>query len=259
MLDFNISALNISQIMKKHWSVLKVNEKVAETYESDPIISFKWTRKLEKKLYGPFLCIMYGIQLSEGYRAITRRQFTFCYSVPRSSWHSVDLSWKDERLSWPWSHPVVLSPGPLDLESTALTTRSLLHKPERNLREIIDRNSWNNVKTTTKENMSRKCHPCNGRKNCVEGRLRPLLDSQTTKTKRLLRSSLILPVRANFGSTLWSVLCKLQYGENQKAHLINFSITDVTYLIEMQSVQVVILPITNIDLTNMQNWYWLKV
>ena len=35
-------------------------------------------------------------------------------------------------------------------------------------------------------------------KQCVEGRLRPLLHSQTTKTKRLLKSSLVLPVRANF-------------------------------------------------------------
>ena len=137
-------------------------------------------KKTWKKLYGPFLCIMYGFQLSEGYRATTRRQFTFYYSVSRNSWHSVGLPWKDERASWPWSHPVVLSPGPLDLESSAtrhlstrhlttryLTTRSLLHKPERNLREIVDRNSWNNVKTTTKENMSRKCHPYNGRKNSV--------------------------------------------------------------------------------------------
>ena len=124
-------------------------------------------KKTWKKLYGPFLCIMYGVQLSEGYGATTRRQFTFYYSVSRSSWHSVGLPWKDERASSPWSHPVVLSPGPLDLESSALTTRSLLHKPERNLREIVDINSWNNVKTTTKENMSRKCHPYNGRKNSV--------------------------------------------------------------------------------------------
>ena len=30
---------------------------------------------------------------------------------------------KDERLSRPWSHPVVLNMGPLDWESSALTTR----------------------------------------------------------------------------------------------------------------------------------------
>ena len=34
---------------------------------------------------------------------------------------------KDERLSRPWSHPVVLNTGPLDWESSALTTGPLLH------------------------------------------------------------------------------------------------------------------------------------
>ena len=34
---------------------------------------------------------------------------------------------KDERLSQPWSHPVVLNTGPLDWESSALTTRPLFH------------------------------------------------------------------------------------------------------------------------------------
>ena len=33
---------------------------------------------------------------------------------------------KDERLSRPWSHPVVLNTGPLDWESSAITTRPLL-------------------------------------------------------------------------------------------------------------------------------------
>ena len=36
--------------------------------------------------------------------------------------------WKDERLSRPWSHPVVLNTGLLDWESSALTTRPLLQK-----------------------------------------------------------------------------------------------------------------------------------
>ena len=27
----------------------------------------------------------------------------------RNSWYSLDQSWKDERLRWPWSHPVVLN------------------------------------------------------------------------------------------------------------------------------------------------------
>ena len=33
----------------------------------------------------------------------------------------------DERLSRPWSHPVVFNMGPLEWESSALTTRPLLH------------------------------------------------------------------------------------------------------------------------------------
>ena len=67
------------------------------------------------------------VQLSQGYRATTKRQFAFYYSVSRSSWYSTDRPRKDERLSWPWSHPVVFNPGPLDRESSALTTRPLLH------------------------------------------------------------------------------------------------------------------------------------
>ena len=34
---------------------------------------------------------------------------------------------KDERLSWPWNHPVVLNMQPLDWKSTTLTTRPFLH------------------------------------------------------------------------------------------------------------------------------------
>ena len=36
---------------------------------------------------------------------------------------------EDERLSRPWSHPAVLNTGPLDWESSALTTRPLLYEP----------------------------------------------------------------------------------------------------------------------------------
>ena len=59
--------------------------------------------------------------------ATSRRQFTFYHSVPRNSWYSFYRPRKDERLSRPWSHPVVLNTGPLDWESSALTTRPLLH------------------------------------------------------------------------------------------------------------------------------------
>ena len=58
--------------------------------------------------------------------ATSRRQFTFYHSVPRYSWYSFYQPRKDERLSRPWSHSVVLITGPLDWESSALTTRPLL-------------------------------------------------------------------------------------------------------------------------------------
>ena len=78
---------------------------------------------------------MDGFQLSQGYRAITRTPFTFYHSVPWSFWYTVDRRWKDERLSWPWSYPVTLNPGPLDWESSTLTTRPLVLNQEI-LREI---------------------------------------------------------------------------------------------------------------------------
>ena len=76
---------------------------------------------LEKKLYGSFF--MDGVQLSQGYRATTRRQFTFYHSVLGSSWYPTDRPRKDERLSWPcWSHQVLNPRPPLDWEFIALTT-----------------------------------------------------------------------------------------------------------------------------------------
>ena len=58
--------------------------------------------------------------------ATSRREFTFYHSVPRNFSYSFYRPQKDERLSQPWSHPVVLNTGPLDWESIALTTRPLL-------------------------------------------------------------------------------------------------------------------------------------
>ena len=55
-------------------------------------------------------------------RATSRRQFTFYHEVPRNSWCSLYRPRKDERLNRPWSHRVVLNTGPLDWESSALTT-----------------------------------------------------------------------------------------------------------------------------------------
>ena len=43
-----------------------------------------------------------------------------------SSWYSLYRPRKDERLSQPWSHPVVLNTRTLDWESSALTTTRIL-------------------------------------------------------------------------------------------------------------------------------------
>ena len=68
------------------------------------------------------------VQLFLGYKTTMKRQFTFYHYVPRNPWCSFDQLGKDERLCQPWSHAVVLNKGPLDWESSALMTRSLLHK-----------------------------------------------------------------------------------------------------------------------------------
>ena len=78
---------------------------------------------LNFKLYGPFLWMGFNCLKAA---ATSRRQFTFYHSVPRNSWYSFYRPRKDERLSQPWSHPVVLNTGLLDWESSALTTRPLL-------------------------------------------------------------------------------------------------------------------------------------
>ena len=80
--------------------------------------------KLKKKTLWPLF--MDGVNCLKA-TATSRRQFTFYHSVPRNSWYSFYRPRKDEKLSQPWSHPVVLSTGPLDWESSALITWPLLH------------------------------------------------------------------------------------------------------------------------------------
>ena len=46
-------------------------------------------------------------------------------SVSKISCYSFNRTREDERLSQPWSHPVVLNLGSIDWVSSALTTRSL--------------------------------------------------------------------------------------------------------------------------------------
>ena len=44
---------------------------------------------------------MDGVQLPQGYRATTKRQFTFYHYVPKNSWYSFDQPRKDESLEPP--------------------------------------------------------------------------------------------------------------------------------------------------------------
>ena len=80
--------------------------------------SFQINFKITLWLLWPLF--MDGGQLSQGYKAILRKQFTFYYSVRRISWYSFNQPQKHERLSQPWSHLVVFNLGHLDWESSSL-------------------------------------------------------------------------------------------------------------------------------------------
>ena len=67
---------------------------------------------------------MDGVQLPHGQSNFEEAVYFLPPLSPRNSWYSLQRPRKDERLSQPWSHPVVLNTGPLDWESSALTTRS---------------------------------------------------------------------------------------------------------------------------------------
>ena len=84
--------------------------------------------------YRPFLWMWFNCLKA---CATSRRQFTFYYQVPRSPWYSFYQPRKDERLSWPWRHPVVLNTRPLDWESSALT-----NSPETRLAIPIFDHAW---------------------------------------------------------------------------------------------------------------------
>ena len=63
----------------------------------------------------------YGwVQLLQGYNQFREAVYFLPFSPQK-------LPQKDERLSRPWSHPVVLNRGPINWESSTLSTRSLIH------------------------------------------------------------------------------------------------------------------------------------
>ena len=88
----------------------------------DAISLMNSPKKKKKKLSGTFLWMGFNCLKAS---ATSRTQSTFYHLVPRYSWYSFYRPRKDERLSWPWSQPVVLNTGPLDWKSNALTTRSI--------------------------------------------------------------------------------------------------------------------------------------
>ena len=90
------------------------------TVENSTVL-FKSLKKINR-LYGPFLLMGFNCIKA---RATLKRQYTFYHKACKNSWYSFYQPWKDERLSWPWSQTVVLNMGPLDWESSALTTRPL--------------------------------------------------------------------------------------------------------------------------------------
>ena len=69
----------------------------------------------KKQLCGPFLWMRFNCLKA---RATPRRQFTFNHWVPKNSWYSFYRPRKNERLSQPWSHPVILNMGHQDWESS---------------------------------------------------------------------------------------------------------------------------------------------
>ena len=67
--------------------------------------------------------LMDGVQPPQGYKATTMRQFAFCYTVPRNSWHSFYRPRKNQKLSRPWSHP----PSGLEYRTPGLGIQRLNH------------------------------------------------------------------------------------------------------------------------------------
>ena len=87
-----------------------------------PVDGFKWVDDL--KLLTSWPLFMDGVQLPQGYSHFEEA----VYFLPFSSQKFLILIYrprKNERLSQPWSHPVVLDTGLLHWESSTLTTRPL--------------------------------------------------------------------------------------------------------------------------------------
>ena len=59
------------------------------------------------KLYGPFLWM--GFNCLKATQPLWGDSLLFTTKVSKNPWYLLDQSRKDERMRWPWSHPVVLN------------------------------------------------------------------------------------------------------------------------------------------------------
>ena len=89
------------------WAILSFFRN--HTWQSQSVMFSLKLLLLKKKLYDPFLWM----------------EFSF-YFLTRTSWCSFSRPQKEELPGRLWSHPTVFNPGPLDWESSNLTTRPLL-------------------------------------------------------------------------------------------------------------------------------------
>ena len=95
---------------------LKIWLKVKHTEKNNLKNSKRYTKNFKKNLRPLYLD---GVQLSPGYRGTISRQEILVLIRSTSEWWKAELTLE--------SHSLVLNPGPLNWESSALTTRLLLH------------------------------------------------------------------------------------------------------------------------------------
>ena len=86
------------------------------------LVQFKTFTLKKKKLYGPFLWM--GFNGPNATEPLWGDSLLFTtQSLGRPGNHLLYL--RRMRLSWSWSHPAFMNPGPLDWESSSLTTAHL--------------------------------------------------------------------------------------------------------------------------------------
>ena len=98
--------------------MFKVNNKRQNNVNEVVLVFLLLT--LKKKIWPLF---MDGVQLPQGYRATTTKQFTFYHLVHRNFWYSFDRPRKEEKAESTLEPPSSFEHRTLDWESSTLTTR----------------------------------------------------------------------------------------------------------------------------------------